>query len=63
MEIHRQLQSGATGGCTRISLRDSRVIDGKSLRIKDAFTVAAIPPCIPHFVGTPGYFLVKRVIR
>lgn len=51
MEIHRQLQSGATGGCTRISLRDSRVIDGKSLRIKDAFTVAAMIVFIPHFVG------------
>ena len=52
MEIHRQLQSGATGGCTRISLRDSRVIDGKSLRIKDAFTVAATVFSVPHFVGT-----------
>ena len=41
-----------TGGCTRISLRDSRVIDGKSLRIKDAFTVAARTPFLPHFVGT-----------
>ena len=41
-----------TGGCTRISLRDSRVIDGKSLRIKDAFTVAARTMFLPHFVGT-----------
>ena len=51
MEIHRQQQSGATGGCKWISLRDSRVIDGKSLRIKDAFTVAAMILFIPHFVG------------
>ena len=51
MKIHRQQQSGATGGCKWIFLRDSRVIDGKSLRIKDAFTVAAIVISIPHFVG------------
>ena len=40
-----------TGGCTRFFLRDSRVIDGKSLRIKDAFTVAARSVFLPHFVG------------
>ena len=49
-----------TGGCTRFFLRDSRVIDGKSLRIKDAFTVAASIVLLPHFVGTLKIINVNR---
>ena len=48
-----------TGGCTRFFLRDSRVIDGKSLRIKDAFTVAATFLYVPHFVGTKQKYKKK----
>ena len=50
-----------TGGCTRFFLRDSRVIDGKSLRIKDAFTVAARIFFLPHFVGTKKKLTVDGI--